>query len=76
MTFACALTHLTSERVCGMGRLLLNTDSSAANYLNNMNADVRPCDDFYEFACGRYSNSKVRGAVGWCDFRKVSCSKK
>ncbi|KAF8363526.1 nep-12, partial [Pristionchus pacificus] len=31
----------------------------AANYLNNMNADVRPCDDFYEFACGRYSNSKV-----------------
>ncbi|GMR39135.1 hypothetical protein PMAYCL1PPCAC_09330, partial [Pristionchus mayeri] len=31
----------------------------AANYLNNMNADARPCDDFYEFACGRYSNSKV-----------------
>ncbi|GMS85995.1 hypothetical protein PENTCL1PPCAC_8169, partial [Pristionchus entomophagus] len=31
----------------------------AANYLNNMNADVRPCDDFYEFACGKYSNSKV-----------------
>ncbi|GMT15650.1 hypothetical protein PFISCL1PPCAC_6947, partial [Pristionchus fissidentatus] len=31
----------------------------AANYLNNMNPDVKPCDDFYEFACGRYSNSKV-----------------
>ncbi|PAV56797.1 hypothetical protein WR25_05053 [Diploscapter pachys] len=31
----------------------------AANYLNNMNKNVNPCEDFYEFACGRYSVHKV-----------------
>lgn len=31
----------------------------AANYLNNMNQEVNPCENFYEFACGRYAAQKV-----------------
>ncbi|CAD6199068.1 unnamed protein product [Caenorhabditis auriculariae] len=31
----------------------------AANYLNNMNRDVSPCNNFYEFACGRFASQRV-----------------
>ncbi|CAI5443087.1 unnamed protein product [Caenorhabditis angaria] len=31
----------------------------AANYLNNMNRDADPCDDFYAFACGSYAATRV-----------------
>lgn len=48
-----------SENCIRLGPLFLYLTSSAANYLNNMDKTVTPCNDFYEFACGRYSSQKV-----------------
>lgn len=32
---------------------------TASFFLNNMNTDVDPCDDFYEFACGNFIKNAV-----------------
>ena len=32
---------------------------SASTVLKNMNPNVSPCDDFYQFACGGYNNAPV-----------------
>ncbi len=32
---------------------------SAARILENMNTSVRPCDNFYNFMCGKYVAEKI-----------------
>lgn len=37
----------------------LFTPISASNMISSMDIEVDACDDFYEFACGRYREQRI-----------------
>lgn len=46
---------------------------AATRILEAMNTDVEPCDDFYEFACGRWiqRNPIPKGETSWSQTAKL-----
>ncbi|CAI5443251.1 unnamed protein product [Caenorhabditis angaria] len=49
------VSALADQKVCQTAECV----QLAARYLNNMNVDVNPCDDFYEYACGRFNSENL-----------------
>lgn len=39
--------------------IALNRETLAARLLKNMDSEVEPCDDFYDFACGGFLKSTI-----------------
>lgn len=48
-----------SECESAIGRVVLNREILASRLLKNMDREVEPCDDFYDFACGGFLKSTI-----------------
>lgn len=50
---------VNSECKSAIGRVVLNREILASRLLKNMDREVEPCDDFYDFACGGFLKSTI-----------------
>lgn len=50
---------VNSECKSAIGRVVLNQEILASRLLKNMDREVEPCDDFYDFACGGFLKSTI-----------------
>lgn len=50
---------INSECKSAIGRVVLNREILASRLLKNMDREVEPCDDFYDFACGGFLKSTI-----------------
>lgn len=50
---------INSECKSAIGRVILNREILASRLLKNMDREVEPCDDFYDFACGGFLKSTI-----------------
>lgn len=50
---------VNSECESAIGRVVLNREILASRLLKNMDREVEPCDDFYDFACGGFLKSTI-----------------